>query len=570
MQDDTKETKIAYFSMEIALAKDIPTYSGGLGVLAGDMMRSAADYSMPLVGITLIYSGGYFYQLITAEGYQVEKKFRWDFLDDFEELNDQVKIKIQDTEISVRGWSYKIHGKTGHSIPVLLLDTNVPENEPWQRNLTSSLYDANRFTRIVQEMILGIGGIRFLEQMGYDQIDTYHMNEGHSAFLIFELLEKYHDIDEVKKHCSFTTHTPVEAGLERFEYDLVHDVFRDRLPSDVENLAGQDSLNMTRLALNGSKYVNAVSRKHGEVSRRMFPGYDIDFITNGVHINYWMSPHIRKVLDQEFGASWHFDYTMLDRALELNGYDVLHAHEKAKEELLEYEKSHSWVLLDKGLLTVGTCRRFTEYKRPLLVFSDLERLEKISKDKVQYIFAGKSHPADDNAKEMIKTLYNYADELWDSYEIRLAFMENYEIDLARLMISGLDVLLNNPRRYNEASGTSGMKAALNGVLNCSVLDGWWIEGYERDPMAGWAIGPGPDDPGAEDGDDDADAASLYDVLENQILPIWLNKKDEWLERVKHAIKLGAFFNTDRMIEEYAEKAYLLKRRNPWAHPETLG
>jgi len=564
-QDNPKEARVAYLSMEIALDKDIPTFSGGLGVLAGDMIRSAADYELPLVGVTLIYSGGYFYQMVQSDGTQIEKSFRWDFLGDFEELSPRVSIEVQDKEIVVRGWLYKIRGKTGHVVPVICLDTNVPENEPWERQLTSSLYDANRFTRLVQEVILGIGGIRVLQELGFDQIDTYHMNEGHSAFLIFELLKNM-DLDEVKKRCVFTTHTPVEAGLERFDYDLAGDVFRDRLPGNIRDLAGQDDLNMTRLALNASKHVNAVSRKHGEVSRKMFPGYDIDSITNGVHINYWMSPHIRKMLDQELGSAWHFDYTMLNRCLELNAHDVSRAHELAKNELLDYEKSHSWVYLDKGNLTIGFSRRITEYKRPLLIFSDLERLERLSKGKVQFVFAGKSHPADDRAKEMIKQLYTDADELWDSYEIRLAFLENYDIDLARLMVSGVDVWLNNPRRYNEASGTSGMKATLNGVLNFSTLDGWWIEGYERDPMAGWAIGPGPDDPDAETLDDEADAASLYDVLENQILPVWSNdNKDEWLERMKHAIRLGAYFNTDRMVEEYAEKAYQLRRRNPWAH-----
>jgi starch phosphorylase len=568
-QDDTNEAKVAYLSMEIALDKDIPTFSGGLGVLAGDMIRSAADYSLPLVGVTLIYSGGYFYQTVSADGTQVEKSFRWDFLSNFEEINERVKIEVQDTEIVVRGWVYRMRGKTGGEIPVFCLDTNVPENEPWQRQLTSSLYDANRFTRIVQEMILGIGGIRFLNQLGFDQVSTYHMNEGHSAFLIFELLRNM-SIDEVRKHCVFTTHTPVEAGLERFDYDLVEDVFRDRLPSEVRDLAGQTDLNMTRLALNASKYVNAVSRKHGEVSRKMFPGYEIDSITNGVHINYWMSPHIRRVLDQDFGSSWHFDYTVLNRCLELNAQNVLYAHEQAKDELLDYEKSHSWVFLDKANLTIGFSRRITEYKRPLLIFSDLERLEKLSKGKVQYVYAGKSHPADDRAKEMIRQLYNYSDELWNSYEIRLVFLENYDIELARMMVSGVDVWLNNPRRYNEASGTSGMKAALNGVLNFSVLDGWWIEGYEREPLAGWAIGPGPKDPNAETMDDDSDAASLYDVLEDQILPAWRDNKGDWLERMKHAIGLGAYFNSDRMVEEYAENAYHLRRRVPWVlYEDTL-
>jgi starch phosphorylase len=493
----------------------------------------------------------------------VEKAFRWDFLSNFQDLKETVKIKVQDKEIAIKGWLYKVRGKTGHVVPIILLDTNLPENEPWQRKLTSSLYDANRFTRLVQEIILGIGGIKLLQKLGYNNIDTYHMNEGHSAFLTFELLKKYGNIKEVKKHCVFTTHTPVYAGLERFDYNIVRDVFREQLPSTIYDLAGRDELNMTRLALNASRYANAVSRKHGEISRKMFPGYNIDTITNGIHIDFWLSPIIRQLIDHEFDESWHFDYNVLDRALDLDDHEVWQAHVKAKDELLDYENSHSWVLLDRDHLTVGYCRRITEYKRPLLIFSDLDRLEAIAKGKVQFVFAGKSHPADMNAKDMIKRLYTYADELWDSYEIRLAFLENYDIDLARLMVAGVDVWLNTPRRYNEASGTSGMKAALNGVLNFSVLDGWWIEGHERDPLAGWEIGPGPEDPRAEAVDDQGDATSFYDVLEKQILPLWLDNKHDWVDRMRHAIRLGAYFNTDRMIEEYAEKAYQLRRRNPW-------
>nr|MDO8110091.1 alpha-glucan family phosphorylase [Candidatus Sigynarchaeota archaeon] len=469
----SKDAKIAYFSMEIALEKDIPTYSGGLGVLAGDTIRSAADNSLPLVGVTLVYSGGYFYQIIGVDGAQVEKQFRWDFLNNFEELKETVKIEVQNSEILVKGWLYEVLGRTGDIIPIILLDTNVPENAPWMRNLTSSLYDANPFTRIVQEMILGIGGMRMLKKLGFDQIDTHHMNEGHSAFLIFELLNKYNDIEAVKKHSVFTTHTPVQAGLECFSYDLVRDVFRERLPSSVYDLAGANELNMTRLALNGSRFANAVSRKHGEISRTMFPGYTIDSITNGIHIDYWLSPHLKNLFDQEFGPSWRYDYSTLENALLLDSRNVQHAHEAAKNELLDYENSHSWVLLDKSHLTIGFGRRITEYKRPLLIFSDSERLEKLSRGKVQYIFAGKSHPADQQSKDLIKKIYTFADELWDSYQIRMAFLENYDIDLARLMVSGADVWLNTPRRYHEASGTSGMKAALNGVLNFSVLDGWW-------------------------------------------------------------------------------------------------
>ncbi len=473
--------------MEVALEPDIPTYSGGLGVLSGDTLRSAADMSLPVVGITLIYSGGYFYQLITQEGNQVEKPIRWDFLDALEDTKKVVRVKIQDKEIAIKAWRYTIKGVTGHEVPVLLLDTNITENEPWQRSLTQALYDAHPFNRISQEIILGIGGTKMLGALGYNDIETYHMNEGHSAFLTIELLGKYKTVDELRRHCTFTTHTPVEAGHERFDYALVNDVFRDRVPPEIKNLAGSDCLNMTKLALNASRYTNGVSQKHGQISARMFPGHDIDGITNGIHVNTWVSPHMAKVFDEEFGTKWRFDPSVLSNIDHANAFKVQNAAEKAKADLIDYQKSHSWVHMKKDMLTIGFARRVAEYKRALLVFSDLERLAGIAKGKVQFVFAGKSHPADNNGKRMIKRIQDISDQLWNSYEIRVAFLENYDWDLSKLMVSGCNVWLNNPRRYNEASGTSGMKAALNGVLNFSTLDGWWLEGYQMDPKAGWAI-----------------------------------------------------------------------------------
>lgn len=549
--------------MEIALEPDIPTYSGGLGMLSGDSLRSAADISLPIVGITLIYSGGYFYQLLSHEGTQIEKSVCWDFLDSFEDTNKVVRVKVQDKEIAVKAWRYVIHGVTGHEIPVILLDTDLPENESWQRKLTHALYDAHPFNRISQEIILGIGGVKILDALGYDTIDLYHMNEGHSAFLTIELLKKYKTIENLKQHCIFTTHTPVEAGHERFNWGLVNDVFRGKLPNEISAIAGKERFNMTKLALNASRYTNAVSQKHGQVSTKMFPGYQIDTITNGIHVNTWTSNHMAKVFDDSLGVKWRFDPTILESIELINPFEIQRAHEKAKLDLLDYQKSHAWVHLRKDLLTVAFARRITEYKRPLLIFTDLERLGKIAKGKVQFLFAGKSHPADHNAKQMIKRIHELSEQLWNSYEVRSAFLENYDWDLAKLMVSGSDVWLNNPRRYNEASGTSGMKAALNGVLNCSTLDGWWLEGYRRDPLAGWAIGPGPEDPHSETLPDTADADSLYHLLEDEIIPIFRKNRKEWLNRMVRAIQLASFFNTTRMMEEYARKAFQFTRGSHW-------
>lgn len=559
-----KNQKIAYFSMEIALESSIPIYSGGLGVLAGDTLRSAADLGIPLVGVTLTYNSGYFYQQISPDGTQFEKDMEWDFDIDFTKLKEKVKLELQDKTLNVEAWQYNILGRTGHMIPVILLDTDLPENEPWQRNLTHILYDKDRFQRIAQEMILGICGYRMLKKLGYDEINTYHLNEGHAAFLIFELLNKYKNIEEAKKHCVFTTHTPVRAGLEEFIYDLAYDVFRNRLPEDIKKFGGKDNLNMTILALNGSRFVNAVSKKHAKTSRKMFPGYNIDYITNGIHLGYWLSNYMRDFLNHELGRDWHHDLSILERTFELDDYELWRTHLKAKKDLINYERSHSWILFDKNLLTIGFARRMAEYKRPLLIFTDIERLAKIIKNKVQLIFAGKAHPADVQSKSYIKRINDFSDYLWNSYKISAVFLENYEIELAKLLVSGVDLWLNNPRRYYEASGTSGMKAAINGVLNFSVLDGWWIEGYYlSDKMAGWSIGPEPNDPIAENLDDHYDSEDFYQKLENQIIPIFQNNQKEWQKRMKYAIKLGAYFNTNRMIEEYADKAYLLERQPLW-------
>jgi starch phosphorylase len=564
MSLEEKNQEIAYFSMEIALESSAPIYSGGLGILAGDALRSAADMGLPMVAVTLIYDAGYFYQQISLDGGQTEREMEWDFVDDFEKVNQKLSFELQDKILKVEGWKYELTGRNGHKIPVILLDTDLEENEPWQRNLTHVLYDANRFQRIVQEMILGICGYRMLKKLGYDKIKTYHLNEGHAAFLIFELLEEFRTLEEVKKHCVFTTHTPVRAGLEEFEYNLVNDVFRNRLPQNIREFAGKDVLNMTVLALNGSRFVNGVSKKHAEISRKMFPDYRINAITNGINLGYWLSPFMRDYLNDELSRDWHHDYHLFDNALNLDNYELWRVHNKSKQNLIEYERSHSWILFKDDILTIGFARRMAEYKRPLLIFSDIERLTKIIKQKAQIVFAGKAHPADSLSKSYVKKINEYSDDLWNSYDIGVVFLENYEISLAKLLVSGVDLWLNNPRRYMEASGTSGMKAAINGVLNLSTLDGWWIEGYNMsNQKAGWAIGPGPNDPKAQEVNDEEDAASLYQTLEKEVIPLFYQNKKEWQERMKYAIKLGSYFNTTRMMEEYALNAYHLIRQPKW-------
>ncbi|MHA1716536.1 MAG: alpha-glucan family phosphorylase [Promethearchaeota archaeon] len=560
--------KIAYFSMEIGLASDVPTYSGGLGVLAGDTLRSCADLEVPLVAITLAYDAGYFYQIIDSDGNQIEHDIRWEFEAEFERVNKTVEIEVQGKPVKIGAWYYELEGITGFNIPVYLLDSDVEGNEDWQKRFTHVLYDATPFQRIVQEMILGIAGVRLIQSLGYD-IKTYHMNEGHSSFLTLELYNQNNgDLNATRDKCVFTTHTPVPAGHDVFNYDLVHDVFRDYLPDNIHDLAGKDQLNMTLLGMNMSRYVNAVSKKHGVIAREMFPNYEIDSITNGIHHLFWVSPYLRELFDRKFPA-WRYHPSVLTKAHDLDSGDLWDAHLKAKIDLLDYQKSHSYVLMDENLLTIGFARRFTGYKRPDLILTDLDRLGRIIGDRAQIIFAGKTHPRDIHGKQLIKMIFEKSDELWDKYKARISFLSNYDMDLARLMVAGCDLWLNTPMRYLEASGTSGMKAALNGVLNFSILDGWWLEGYKLDKMAGWSINPQEIDPSIPINDNLKEAEYLYDKLEKEIIPLFFSNNNKryfsegWVERMKHAISIASFFNTNRMVMEYAKKAWRLKHQPHW-------
>jgi starch phosphorylase len=566
-KSDAAMRRIAYFSMEIGVHSDIPTYSGGLGVLAGDTIRSAADLEIPMVAVTLCYDKGYFFQIINTDGYQAEHEIRWDFSDAFELLPKVIELEIQGKTVKVGAWKYEVHGETGWTIPVYLLDTDIDGNEQWQRNFTHVLYDSTPFQRVVQEMILGIGGSKLLDKLGYENLTTYHMNEGHAAFLTLYLYNKFKEKQQlVKEKCVFTTHTPVPAGHDHFDYKLVYDVLREQVPKEIKKFGGESDLNMTKLAISMSRYINAVSKKHGEVSREMFPniGQKIDYITNGIHTRYWTNPHLIKLFDSFETDEIPWTASFFEKVWKIDADDLWRSHHKAKFDLLDFEKSNHYVLLDQNVLTIGFARRFTGYKRATLIFSDLERLAKITQQKVQFLFAGKAHPRDEQGKLLIKQIHDDAEYLWNSYRIKVAFLGNYDMDLSKKMVSGSDVWLNNPIRYREASGTSGMKAAHNGVLNLSILDGWWIEGYNMDPLAGWAIGVAPGEPGCNNNDDSLEASNIYTLLENQLIPLYYNNKQEWINRMRHAISLGSYFNTHRMVREYADKAYGLIEQPRWA------
>lgn len=548
--------KIAYFSMEIGLKKEIPTYSGGLGVLAGDTIRSSADLKLPLVAVTLVSKKGYFRQEITAEGRQIEHPQEWDPAEFTKLLPSETKVQIQNRKVKIKTWLYEVQSITGGVIPVLFLDTDVEGNTPEDREITSFLYGGDERYRLKQEIVLGIGGVRTLDVLGF-KTGKYHMNEGHSGLLALELLHKYGmvDVDKVRESCIFTTHTPVEAGHDKFSYDIVKELMGET--ADLELLrrfGGHDKLNMTRLALNLSNYINGVAKKHRDVSKEMFPGYEIHAITNGIHSYTWTCESFKKIYDKHI-PGWANDPDLLVRVDSIPGGEVWQAHEEAKKVLIDHVNKAVNINMNYDALTLGFARRSTQYKRANLLFSDMEKLKKVNrKGAIQMIFAGKAHPRDESGKNLIKEIINYAEKLKD--EIKIVYLENYDIDLAAKLVSGVDVWLNTPLRPMEASGTSGMKAAHNGVINFSVLDGWWIEGWIED-VTGWAIGPYPDEHLSMEESRIRELDDLYNKLEYIIIPLFYQKRDEWIKMMKNSMgKIAYYFNSHRMMRQYVTEAYL--------------
>ncbi len=547
--------KIAYFSMEIGLKKEIPTYSGGLGILAGDTIRSSADLGLPLVAVTLLNRKGYFVQKLDSAGRQTEHPQEWSPSDFMELLPVKVTVQIQNRDVKIRAWSYEHKSLTGETVPVIFLDTDLEENSMEDRPITFSLYGGDRKYRLKQEIVLGIGGVRILKELGYS-ITKYHMNEGHSSLLALELLhQNLMDVDRVKELCVFTTHTPIQSGHDVFSHDLVRDLVGDN--SDFEILkkyGGEHQLNMTILGLNLSNYVNGVAKRHGQVSQKMFPGYKINSITNGVHSYTWVCSHFRKLYDKYF-PGWANEPELLVRVRSIPDDKILDAHRSAKKELIDLVNSECGTDMDYDTLTIGFARRITEYKRPTFIFSDLNRLKKVNEaGKIQLIFAGKAHPQDTQGKQFIESIFKYAKEL--KGEIEIAFMENYNMDLSLKIIAGVDVWLNNPKKPLEASGTSGMKAAHNGVVNFSVLDGWWLEGCVEG-ITGYAIGPKPGVDKSPEEVEMMEIDDLYNKLEYIMIPIYYHRKDEWTNLMNNSIEMIAYyFNSHRMMHHYVTAAYL--------------
>ncbi len=555
LQEVFREQKIAYFSMEIGLMNEIPTYSGGLGVLAGDTIRSSADLKLPLVAVTLFSKKGYFRQEITKEGKQIEHPVEWEPSKIMELLPTEMKVQIQKREVRIKAWLYNAQSLTGGVVPILFLDTDVEGNFPEDREITSFLYGGDERYRLKQEIVLGIGGARMLEALGFS-IRKYHMNEGHSSLLTLQLLRRYEmDVDRVREMCIFTTHTPVEAGHDKFHYDMVQEIMGEIVPLGVlKRFGGHNRLNMTRLALNLSEFINGVAKRHRDFSKELFPGYEIHAITNGIHSYTWTCESFRRLYDK-YLPGWANEPELLVRVGGIPDEEIWQAHMEAKRVLIDYVNNVTNIGMDYDTLTLGFARRATGYKRANLLFSDLEKLKKISKKgEIQIVFAGKAHPKDESGKRLIQEIFGYIEKLKD--EIKIVYLEGYDMGLAAKLIPGVDVWLNTPLRPLEASGTSGMKAAHNGVINFSVLDGWWVEGW-IEGVTGWAIGPHPDEQLSTEETKIRESDDLYNKLEYIIIPMFYQKRDEWIKMMENSIgKIAYYFNSHRMMRRYVTEAYL--------------
>jgi starch phosphorylase len=556
MHSFLESSKIAYFSMEVAVKSEIPTYSGGLGVLAGDTVRSSADLKIPLVAVTLISRRGFLRQKITESGEQLDYPDEWDPSKVLELMPNTTQVRIGSRDVKIQSWLYDHQSLTGGVVPILFLDTDVEGNAPEDRRITDLLYGGDDRYRLKQEIVLGIGGIRMLETLNF-KIRKYHMNEGHPSLLAFELMRKNdYDAEKVKRLCIFTTHTPVEAGIDKFSYDKVREFLGSEFPIEVlMKFGGQDKLNMTLLALNLSRYRNGVTKAHMDYSRKLFPGHRIRAVTNGVHSYTWTCQYFRELFDRCI-PGWAGEPSLLVRVDEIPGEDLWDAHVKAKSNLLDFIKEKTGVNMDTATLTLGFARRATGYKRAALIFSDLNRLREVNKiGKLQLVFAGKSHPRDGTGKEEIREIYRNKDQL--KGEMNIIYLENYDMEMAAKITSGVDVWLNTPLPPMEASGTSGMKAAHNGVINFSVFDGWWKEGC-IEGVTGWSIGPSPGESIGEDERRKRELEDLYGKLQYLIIPKFYEEKDEWIEMMKNSIgKIAYYFNSDRMMRRYITEAYLM-------------
>jgi starch phosphorylase len=559
MEQDPAFRTVAYFSMEIGLKSSIPTYSGGLGVLAGDILKSTADLGVPIVGVTLLYRKGYFRQSF-EDCLQKALPVEWDPEKELTLLPNEVTVMIEDRIVKVRAWCLELQGRTGFTVPIYFLDTDVEGNTPADRELTWYLYGGDERYRLCQEIILGSGGLRVLRDMGYANIDDYHLNEGHAAFIALELIREmgYESYDRVREKGVFTTHTPVSAGHDHFTWDLINRVMDASMARRLRRMMPTEDVSMTEIALRYSRYINGVSQKHTQVSRAMYGRDDVDCITNGIHTLTWVSPEMEKLFTKHI-PGWDNAPERLVKAVQIPVDEIRAAHAPAKKRLLDYVEEKTGKKLAPERLTIGFARRVAQYKRADLILRDTARLVKAAGGKAQFIFSGKAHPNDGPAREILKKLLCEAQNMVGT-DIPVVFLEDYDMDKAALLVQGVDLWLNNPIRPREASGTSGMKCALNGIPNFSVLDGWWIEGWVEG-VTGWSIGPLPTETINDQYDDEVDLDDLLDKLEKVIIPTFYDKPEEWGKVMRGAIALNAsYFNTHRVVREYCERAYGIQMR----------
>jgi starch phosphorylase len=550
-------THIAYFSMELALRPEVHTYSGGLGVLAGDIARTAADLQLPMVFVTLVSRAGYVRQVID-KGAQINHPNPWRPEDWAHPVGAMASVDIEGQEVWIRPWLYVLESPLGHRVPILLLDTDVEQNSSENRAITDRLYGGDEAYRLKQEVVLGIGGPLVLRALGFE-IRQYHLNEGHAALLTVYLLRQFRLPDDeiiqggslyepmhVRERCLFTTHTPVESGFDKFPYSTVQRILGDYIElEELKRFGGHDHLNMTQLALSLSGYVNGVSQRHAETTNHLFPGYHVRSITNGVHPATWTHPGFARLYQERF-PQWAIEPEVLARADQLPDDAIWNAHQDAKRELLALVKEQTGTDMRSEVPLIGFARRMTEYKRLDLLFTELNRLREIARQRpFQIVCAGIAHPRDESGKQLISSLHRHIDELGDA--IPMAFLANYDMRIASRIVAGPDIWLNTPLPPLEASGTSGMKAVLNGVINLSVLDGWWSEGC-IEGVTGWGI----------DGGSDANspADELYDKLARVVLPLYYDNRLRWIWMMKQSIsKIGPYFNTHRMMRRYATEGY---------------
>jgi starch phosphorylase len=556
--------RIAYFSMEIAVDPRLPTYAGGLGVLAGDMLRSAADLALPMAGVTLLHRQGYFHQQLDAKGQQSESPEVWRPEEVFERLGPTVTLRLGEHPVNIQAWCYWITGTTGHKVPVYFLDTDVPDNTEWERSLTNNLYGGDERYRLCQEAVLGVGGVRLLRGLGHHKISRFHMNEGHAALLTVALLEEIVgrpnlasatevEIEAVRSQCVFTSHTPVPAAFDQFPLELAREILgADRVGIlESTRCCPFRNLNMTYLALRCSRYINGVAMRHGEISHDMFPNYPIHAITNGVHAATWVSSPFQELYDRHI-PEWRHDNLYIRYAIGIDVAEIQQAHARAKREMIQAIATATGVQFSETVATIGFARRAAAYKRADLFFTDLERLRAIRQQvgPLQIVYGGKAHPRDLDGKAVIRKVFEAAAALRDS--IPVVYLENYDMRWARLLTSGVDLWLNTPHRPFEASGTSGMKATMNGVPSLSVRDGWWVEGH-LEGVTGWSIGFD------QDGNQQSvEVNSMYEKLQYVILPMFYERPRKYAEVMRSAIAVnGSFFNTQRMVAQYLLNAYLL-------------